>query len=130
LGEHIPPNRLVFELPENAYCSLDKIISICNNIRRYKFQVALDDFGQGTANISSLVEIYPDFVKLDRILCKDIHLSTEKQQLVQAIARFALQSGGWVIAEGIETKEELDLLKKLNIKLGQGFLLGKPHPLS
>ena len=69
-------------------------------------------------------------MKLDRELIRDIHKDPVRKSLTTAVVNFADETGTEVIAEGIETEDELATLKGLGIKYGQGFLLGKPGPLS
>ena len=90
--------------------------------------VAVDDAGAGFASFRHIVELRPDFVKLDIGLVHEIDRDAIRQALVAGIVYFARTSGCRLIAEGIETPGERDQLRALGVELGQGFLLGRPAP--
>jgi EAL domain-containing protein (putative c-di-GMP-specific phosphodiesterase class I)/CheY-like chemotaxis protein len=91
-------------------------------------QVAVDDAGAGFASFRHILELRPDFVKLDIGLVRHIDQDAVRQALVAGIVYFATASGCELIAEGIETTGELERLRSLGVVLGQGFLLGRPTP--
>lgn len=90
------------------------------------FQVALDDVGTGYSTLERIAEISPQYLKYDRTLVKDVDRDLIRQELIKSIADFAHKINAVVIAEGIENDKELDFIKSIGIKLGQGFLLGTP----
>ncbi|MEG1457822.1 MAG: EAL domain-containing protein, partial [Acetivibrio sp.] len=103
----------------------------CENIKRQwrnKWNIlnALDDFGAGYSNTDILVTREFHFVKLDISMVRDIHLSQSKQKLVLSIIEYCHENKIKVIAEGIETKEELDEVVKLGTDYIQGYYLAKP----
>ena len=89
-------------------------------------RVAVDDAGAGIANFGHIVELRPDYVKLDARLIHAINSDLTRQALVVGLRHFARAMGHYVIAEGIETEEELATLRSLDIRFGQGYLLGRP----
>jgi len=91
-------------------------------------QVAVDDAGAGFASFRHILELHPDFVKLDIGLVRQIDQDDVRQALVAGIVYFAKKSGCRLIAEGIETAGERDQLRALGVDLGQGYLLGRPTP--
>lgn len=91
-------------------------------------RVAVDDAGAGFASFRHILELRPDFVKLDIGLVRDIDRDDVRQALVAGIVYFARKSGCQLIAEGIETVGERDQLRSLGVDLGQGYLLGRPAP--
>jgi EAL domain-containing protein (putative c-di-GMP-specific phosphodiesterase class I)/CheY-like chemotaxis protein len=93
-----------------------------------KVRVSVDDAGAGFASFRHILELHPDFVKLDIALVRDIDHDDVRQALVAGIVYFALKSGCQLIAEGIETPGERDQLRALGVDLGQGYLLGRPAP--
>jgi EAL domain-containing protein (putative c-di-GMP-specific phosphodiesterase class I)/CheY-like chemotaxis protein len=93
-------------------------------------RVSVDDAGAGFASFRHILELHPDFVKLDIALVRDIDLDNVRQALVAGIVYFARKSGCLLIAEGIETTGERDLLRSLGVDLGQGYLLGRPAPVA
>jgi PAS domain S-box-containing protein len=89
-------------------------------------RVAIDDAGAGVANFRHLVELRPDFVKLDIGLVRDIDADLTRQALIVGLKEFARVSGRELIAEGIETELERTTLGELGVRFGQGYLLGVP----
>jgi len=89
-------------------------------------RVAVDDAGAGVANFRHLVELRPDFVKLDMSLVRGVNADPIRQALVVGLLHFARVSSRLVIAEGIETEAERRTLQALGVGLGQGYLLGRP----
>jgi EAL domain-containing protein (putative c-di-GMP-specific phosphodiesterase class I)/DNA-binding response OmpR family regulator len=88
---------------------------------------AIDDAGAGFSSFRHIVELSPDFVKLDIGLVRAIDTDPVRQALVSGMDYFALKTNCTLIAEGIETTAERDTLQSLAIELGQGFLLGRPE---
>ena len=86
--------------------------------------------GAGFANFRHILELRPAFVKLDVSLVRGIDDDAAKQALVAGMTHFSRMTGRRLIAEGIETVAEADTLRMLDVRLGQGFLLGRPAPLS
>jgi PAS domain S-box-containing protein len=91
-------------------------------------RLAVDDAGAGVANFNHLVELRPDFVKVDLGLVRGVDDDVSRQAVIAGILHFAAAAGCEVIAEGIETDAELATLTNLGVTLGQGFLLGRPAP--
>jgi EAL domain-containing protein (putative c-di-GMP-specific phosphodiesterase class I)/DNA-binding response OmpR family regulator len=97
------------------------VLSLGPNVR-----IAVDDAGAGFASFRHIVELRPDYVKLDIGLVREIDRDDVRQALVAGIVYFARKSGCQLIAEGIETAGERDQLRSLGVGLGQGYLLGRP----
>lgn len=93
------------------------------------FSIALDDFGAGHATLSRLVEVRPQFVKLDPALVHGVADDPMRTSLLRAFAGFAAEAGIVLVAEGIERAEDLAFVLAAGIPLGQGYLLGRPAPL-
>jgi len=90
---------------------------------------AVDDAGAGFSSFRHILELRPDFVKLDMGLVRSIERDPARQALVAGMVYFAVKTGSGLIAEGVETLAERDALRSLAVDLGQGYLLGKPEPL-
>ncbi|OLO38169.1 hypothetical protein BTR23_11750 [Alkalihalophilus pseudofirmus] len=122
--------QIVLEISEseinNKIDELKQKVSVLKNLG---FLIAIDDTGKGYSNAQSIVELDPDFLKLDRYFSKDLHLSKKKQSYIQLLNNYSVLNGCSVILEGIETPSELAVAKTLNIQYGQGFILGKPSLL-
>lgn len=89
-------------------------------------RLALDDFGDGRSSLRLWSEVKPDFVKIDKYFIHDISNHPENLQMLQAIKGIADVFGTTLVAEGIETPDDLRALRDLDIPLGQGWLLGRP----
>ncbi|MTD46342.1 EAL domain-containing protein [Conexibacter sp. W3-3-2] len=91
-------------------------------------RVAVDDAGGGFASLRHVIELRPDFVKLDRGLVHGIDADPLRRSLVAGLTQFAHDSGCEIVAEGIETTAELDAVRDIGITAGQGWLFGRPCP--
>ena len=89
-------------------------------------RMAVDDAGAGAANFTHIVELSPDFVKIDVGLIRGMDQDLTRQALVVGLSYFAQAIEGWVVAEGIETEGERQALIDLGVSLGQGYLFGRP----
>ncbi len=89
-------------------------------------RIAVDDAGVGYAGLRHILELRPDFVKLDIALVRSIDSDPARRAMVEAMARFAAETDCALIAEGIETPEELATLREIGVAFGQGYLLGRP----
>jgi EAL domain-containing protein (putative c-di-GMP-specific phosphodiesterase class I)/CheY-like chemotaxis protein len=93
-------------------------------------RLAVDDVGAGFASLRHIVRLGPDILKLDITLTRGIDADPSLQALAAAMISFASRTGKEIIAEGIETEAELEALLELGVSRGQGYLLGRPQPLS
>ncbi len=120
----------IIEITERSIVDNFKILK--ERIRMLKdlgFRIAVDDGGVGYASLGMISELSPDFIKLDMNLVRNIHKSIIKQDLIEAMVKFAQKQKIQLVAEGIEEEEELDKIKQAGVCLGQGYLLGKPRSL-
>ncbi len=92
----------------------------------HELRLAVDDAGAGAANFGHIVELRPDFIKLDISLVRHVDTDLGRQALVVAMRHFSKRAGCRLVAEGIETEAEARTLVDLGIELGQGYLLGRP----
>lgn len=98
------------------------------SFREYGIEVAIDDFGTGYSSLSYLKKFKIHYVKIDRSFIHNLAQSDEDLALCEAIVVMAHKLGLKVVAEGIETKQQRDLLLKMGCDYGQGFLFAKPMP--
>jgi EAL domain-containing protein (putative c-di-GMP-specific phosphodiesterase class I) len=120
-------NRVVLEITERA--SLDRVKDLrakLSALRQMGFRIAIDDLGAGYAGLTSFATLEPEFVKLDMSLVRDIDRNHTKEALVRSMASVCRELGMMVVAEGVETPEERDLLVALGCDFLQGYLLGRP----
>ena len=112
--------------PVDDYPALHEAIAdLGPNVR-----VAVDDAGAGYSGLQRIVELAPDLIKLDITLVRGIEADRARQALVAGMVHFAKQTGSTLLAEGIETRAEAELLRELGIDLGQGYLFGRPSRLA
>lgn len=96
-------------------------------LKKAGFKIALDDLGTGHATIKALVRIQPEFIKIDQSLILNCHKDKHKWSLLKALVEHGQRMGSQVVAEGIETVEDLEAVKKAKCMYGQGYLLGHPE---
>ncbi|MGD9571802.1 MAG: EAL domain-containing protein [Thermoleophilia bacterium] len=89
--------------------------------------VAIDDTGAGHASMRHVTQLQPDYIKIDRSLIHDLHLDHAKRALVRSMVTLERELGAMIVAEGIESAEELQTLRELGVPFGQGYLLARPH---
>ncbi|HEX9304451.1 MAG TPA: EAL domain-containing protein [Thermoanaerobaculia bacterium] len=124
------PENIVLEITERTYVVYESLFrEVLSRFREQGFGIAVDDVGTGYSSLSSLTEIEPDYLKIDNVFVRDIDRRTVKQDLLEALLSFARKMKTHVIAEGIETPEELKALQALGVEYGQGFLLARPMPI-
>jgi EAL domain-containing protein (putative c-di-GMP-specific phosphodiesterase class I) len=126
----IAPQPIILELTEHAriedYEALrEALVSYGAGVR-----LAIDDAGAGYASLRHILELRPAFVKLDLSIVRGIEADPVRQALVSGLVYFAGKTGSELIAEGVETDAEADILIDLGIRFGQGFLLGRPAPVA
>lgn len=121
-------SKLIFEVTEGEQIpDKDHLNRIFRSYAKRGFQTAIDDYGAGYATLDWLMELKPHILKLDMQLIRNIEQSPAKQFIVeQTLAQCQLQ-GTKVLAEGIETKGELDYLTSVGIRYLQGYYFAKPQ---
>lgn len=120
-----------FEITENiALQNSEKILSKLWEIKELGFEISIDDFGTGYSSMSYLSKYPINTLKVDISFVRDISENKENEAIVTAIIVMAHSLNLKVIAEGIETKEQLQILCEKRCDFGQGYLIGKPMPLS
>lgn len=126
----IPPHRIVLEITETFVLhDLDMLEGFAKRLRDMELRIAVDDLGSGAASLAHMSRLAPDFMKVDRSLVHDVHRRPYQAALLNALARFAERMGVGYIAEGIETKEDLDTLIEAEVPWGQGYYFGEAVPL-
>lgn len=122
-----PTDRLIFEITEGEKVG-DKahLKNIIREYRKQGFKTAIDDFGAGYAGLNLLSEFQPDIIKIDMELTREIHKDPIRRSIVSAVVSVCKDLGLTVIAEGVETREEMDSLLAMTITHQQGYLFAKP----
>jgi len=122
-------SRIVLEVTERAKLSSEK--DIAETLRQFRsagYRIALDDLGEGFAGLSWLVKLTPDIAKLDMSLVRNIETSRMKRDLVGSLVNVCRRSRTLLVAEGVETEAEAEVLRDLGCDLLQGYLFARPGP--
>lgn len=103
-------------------------LNAIQHYRKMGFKVAIDDLGSGYNGLKLWSEVKPDFVKIDKHFIADIDKQADKYRFMETILTLAKSLGTKIIAEGVETEAELQILEKLGVDFVQGYLLKRPSP--
>ena len=129
ISARIAPSTLTLEITESsAMENAEHTISILGKTRKLGVTLSIDDFGTGYSSLSYLHRLPFDSLKIDRSFVMEADKHAENQQILQTIMSLANNLNLKVIAEGIETEEQLRLLQNLKCDFGQGYLFSKPLP--
>ncbi len=121
--------NLVFEVVESyKVTDLDHLKKILDYYRDQGFKTALDDVGSGFSNLNTLIRLHPDYLKVDMDLIRNIDTDLKKQSVFKALLNVGKEMGTTILAEGIETKGELEYLQSSGTELGQGYFFARPAP--
>ncbi len=124
---NFPADRIIFEITESE--KVDDHAHLQEIVQYYKkcgFKTAIDDFGAGYAGLNLLADLQTDIVKLDMALIRSIERDRVRQAIVRGILQVCRELGAMVIAEGVETTEEVNVLRSFGIELFQGFYFARP----
>ncbi|MGR3433382.1 MAG: sensor domain-containing phosphodiesterase [Shimia sp.] len=126
-----PQERIVLEVTEHSEVeSYEPLLAQLDRLRFSGVRLAVDDAGAGYSGLQHIVRLRPDLIKLDVSLTTGIDGDLVRRSLAAALLRFAGEIDGKIVAEGVETEDELAALQGLGVPLIQGWLLGKPLPLA
>jgi len=129
LLEGYPADRLVLEITEHAAVKDYRVLEReLEPLRRRGIRLAIDDAGAGYASMRHILQLRPDMIKLDISLTQGIDQDPQRRAMASALIAFARETHSSIVAEGVETLAELEMLKSLGADKVQGFLLG--HPLA
>jgi EAL domain-containing protein (putative c-di-GMP-specific phosphodiesterase class I) len=128
-AEHTSLDHLVVEITEQqSVADYGALAKVLEPLREHGAKVAVDDVGAGYASMKHVMEMRPDFVKIDRALVANLDRDPAKLAIIESLASFASRIDATVIAEGVERLEEVDTLVRLGIPLAQGFVFARPDP--
>ncbi len=134
LRRHLPDDidwgRVVFEITEHTMIEdYDALARSLKPFRTYGARLSADDAGAGYASMRHILELGPDIIKVDISITRAIDKDPRRRALASALAAFATHIDAELVAEGIETPAEMETLKEIGVRYGQGYLLGRPGPL-
>jgi EAL domain-containing protein (putative c-di-GMP-specific phosphodiesterase class I) len=122
----LDPSCLELEVTEDALQIGDEATRVLEQLKRLGVQLALDDFGSGYSSLGSLYTLPFDRLKIDRAFMRNVHNDPNGQSIVRAIIAMAHNLNLRVLAEGVETEEQLSFLRESQCDEAQGYLIGKP----
>lgn len=130
LREH-DGKRVIIEITEHAQVKdYNQLRSTLNEIRATGVRIAVDDAGAGFASLRHILRFEPEIIKLDRELTEGIDHDRQQQALAAGLISFAGRVGARIVAEGIETQEQVNALRMLGVRWGQGYYFAHPAPLT
>lgn len=128
--QDMPLNRIVLEITEHDVIDdYEALAELITPLRQQGLRVAVDDAGAGYASFRHILQLRPDLIKLDMSLTRDIDCDIGRRSLALSLVQFAREIDSTLVAEGVETQEELDTLADLGVELAQGYLLHQPQSL-
>jgi EAL domain-containing protein (putative c-di-GMP-specific phosphodiesterase class I) len=127
LLEDRPLDRIIIELTENAPVSdYAELAAVLRPYRQAGLRIAVDDAGAGYASLRHVLDIGPDLLKVDMTLTRGVDTDLARRILLTALADFAEATECRLVAEGVETEEELRTVAACGVPLAQGYFLGRP----
>ncbi len=125
---HIDPQNIVLEITEmSAILDFKLFYEKLKPFKNYGFSFAIDDLGRGYSSLESLIEIYPQFVKIGGYIIRNLYKDDLKRSIVEFVVGFCQRHKILVVAEGIETQEDLAAARSLGVDAGQGYFLCRPQ---
>ena len=123
----IPPKYLEFELTENIFLeNSEQAKKTLMELKKYDFKVSMDDFGSGFSSLNLLMNLEFDILKLDKDFLTDNIITKKEEVVIKSIIRMAKLMKMTVLCEGVETKEQVDFLERMQCDMVQGYYFGKP----
>jgi diguanylate cyclase (GGDEF)-like protein/PAS domain S-box-containing protein len=124
----LPPDRLSVEITERAFMDgAENHLSQLDALRKHGINVVIDDFGTGYSSLAYLRQLPIQGLKVDRIFVQDVGENFKNAAIVKAVVTLSEELGIDVTAEGIQTSEELAIIRSFGCKSGQGWLFGRPQ---
>lgn len=127
----VPAGRLTVEVTEHTAVDDYRALGVVRQrLSSAGIRLAIDDVGMGVSGLNHILQIGPDAIKIDAVVVRDVHNSPGKAAMIEALVSFGERTGVVVVAEGIETADELATLRSLGVGVGQGYHLGRPAELT
>lgn len=122
------PRDIELEITESHAMENDQVLSTVRTLRGMGFSIAIDDFGTGYSSLSRLQQLPASVLKIDRSFVTDLSTVPESRSIAATIVKVGHELGMTVLAEGVETAEQEDILRSLGCDAAQGYLYAKPMP--
>ena len=125
----INPHNLTLEVTESlAINDIERMKNILGRIKALGVRIALDDFGTGYSSLNHMKQMPLDVIKVDQTFVRDLDRDTYAQSFIKMVSELAASLGVSVCVEGIERKEQLDVLADMKVRMVQGYYFGRPMP--
>lgn len=122
--------KIVFEIVNTDYVEdIETLKERIDHLKELGYFIAIDDVGKGWSTLDMIIELEPNYIKLDRFFSRNLTNSLPKQRMIKALINYAHQSNIKVVLVGIEQETDLSIAKFLGVDICQGFLLDKPKPM-
>lgn len=122
------PTDLVLEITESAVQANPENLAVFQQLKHLGVALAIDDFGMGYSSFASLKHLRVDYLKIDRYFVEDMAVDEQSEILVRSMIAMGRDLGHRIVAEGVETDDQLNMLKKMGCRAAQGFLFSKALP--
>lgn len=130
IASRLPLERIALEITEHTRVDdYTELLRILEPLRGQGLRIAVDDAGAGYSSFQHILRVRPELIKLDTTLTRDIDIDPSRRALAAALIMFARETNARIVAEGIETLAELEVLKSLGADKAQGYFLARPMPL-
>lgn len=127
----LTPSQLTLEIKEVDIKECSSMMTdTIQTLQQHGYQIALDNVGKQVSSIQAVLELNPDYVKMDRFFAKDLATAVEKQEMIRSIVTYCMHTNTQLILKGVEIPEDLDMAKSMGISIIQGDLLARPEPFS
>lgn len=124
------PKQVIIEINESDILNkADDLTVYVQELKDAGFLIAIDDVGKGVSSLQAIVELQPDYVKMDRYFANQLATSSRKQEMVRSIVTYCLHTDTKFVLEGVEIPEDLEMAKSIGVSIVQGFLLAVPLPI-
>ncbi len=126
----ISPNNIIIEIIESKSLDIKALTAFVSAYRNHGFLIALDDVGAGHSNLDRIPILKPDILKMDRSLISEVHQQFYKIEVAKSIVKMGGRLGALVLAEGVETQEEVLAMLAIGVDMYQGYYFGRPGRLN
>lgn len=118
--------QIIIEITEQHIDNLNLFKKRIKNLKELGVKIAIDDFGSGFANLQMIEHMEPDYIKLDKSLSRNVHATPKSRLIISQLVNIFSALNVHLIVEGIENKQQFEILVSCGVKLGQGYYFGKP----
>lgn len=125
IGLH--PSNIKLEITESMTVDYEFVVKWVNRCKELGFSLAIDDFGTGFSSMEHLLELDFDTLKIDQAFIKKMHQNEKAMKLVKGIVNLSRAFGYSIVAEGLETEQDVDTIREMAVEYGQGYHIGKPQ---